>query len=75
MEPKHAQRIRAQFPQTLLHKKPITLHIPDNYRYMDSELIQILEQSIYPHLEPITRNPKKLLQLGKNDQTNPYPYP
>ena len=46
MEEKHKSRLTAEFTR-LLENKPIhVLDIPDDYRYMDPELIEILEQSV-----------------------------
>ncbi|MEO7108591.1 MAG: phosphotyrosine protein phosphatase [Rhodoferax sp.] len=46
MEEKHKSRLKAEFAG-LLDKKPIhVLDIPDDYKYMDSELIEMLEQSV-----------------------------
>ncbi|MBE9138968.1 phosphotyrosine protein phosphatase [Nodosilinea sp. LEGE 07088] len=43
MESKHQQRLRAEFPQLLHHKRIEVLDIPDEYHYMDFELIEIFE--------------------------------
>lgn len=46
MEEKHKSRLTAEFTR-LLENKPIhVLDIPDDYKYMDPELIEILEQSV-----------------------------
>ncbi|MDZ7938852.1 MAG: phosphotyrosine protein phosphatase [Rhodoferax sp.] len=46
MEEKHKSRLTAEFTR-LLENKPIhVLDIPDDYRYMAPELIEILEQSV-----------------------------
>lgn len=46
MEEKHKSRLTAEFTR-LLENKPIhVLDIPDDYKYMDPELIDILEQSV-----------------------------
>ncbi|MFW0714296.1 low molecular weight protein tyrosine phosphatase family protein [Pedobacter sp. N23S346] len=39
MEKKHQQRITQRFPEELYDKEVITLDIPDEYQYMDEELI------------------------------------
>lgn len=46
MEKKHKQRLMAKFARLLEYKNIVVLDIPDEYQYMDSELIDILEQSI-----------------------------
>lgn len=46
MEEKHKSRLVAEFNR-LLENKPIhVLDIPDEYKYMDPELIDMLEQSV-----------------------------
>ena len=46
MEEKHKSRLVAEFTR-LLENKPIhVLDIPDEYKYMDPELIDMLEQSV-----------------------------
>jgi predicted protein tyrosine phosphatase len=46
MEEKHKSRLKAEFTR-LLENKPIhVLDIPDDYKYRDPELIEILEQSV-----------------------------
>lgn len=46
MEEKHKSRLRAEFTR-LLDAKPIhVLDIPDDYKYMDPELLEMLEQSV-----------------------------
>lgn len=46
MEEKHKSRLVAEF-RGLLDNKPIhVLDIPDEYKFMDPELIEILEQSV-----------------------------
>ena len=50
MEQKHKNRLSAQFPRASQHKEIIVLDIPDDYRYMDEELIEILKESVEPYL-------------------------
>lgn len=46
MEEKHKSRLKAEFTR-LLDNKPIhVLDIPDDYKYMDPELVDMLEQSV-----------------------------
>jgi predicted protein tyrosine phosphatase len=46
MEQKHKQRMRAEFSQ-LIENKPIhVLDIPDEYSYMDPELVELLENLV-----------------------------
>ncbi len=50
MERKHAQRLRANHPEAFRHKKPIVLGIPDDYRYMDPALQEMLQAKVSPFL-------------------------
>ena len=50
MEEKHQARLIAQFRQLLSHKKIVILDIPDDYNYMDPELIEQLNASVSPIL-------------------------
>lgn len=43
MEAKHKQRIQAEFRQLVNLKRIEVLDIPDEYRYMDPELVEIFE--------------------------------
>ena len=51
MEDKHMRRLRADFPAALVSKDVHVLDIPDDYRYMDPELVALLESAIEPLLE------------------------
>ena len=46
MEHKHKSRLMADFNRLLAHKPLHVLDIPDEYRYMDAELVQMLETSV-----------------------------
>lgn len=46
MEEKHQKQLRTQFREYLINRKVKVLDIPDEYRYMDSELIDLLKQSL-----------------------------
>jgi len=50
MEPKHARRLRAKFAEELAGKPVLCLHIPDDYQFMQPELIALLESAVAPHL-------------------------
>jgi len=50
MEKKHADRLRDRFPEELVGKKLLTLRIPDDYRFMDPELIERLRTELGQHL-------------------------
>lgn len=51
MEEKHKSRLMAEFTKLLDNKPVHVLDIPDEYKFMDSELIEILEQSVNSILE------------------------
>jgi predicted protein tyrosine phosphatase len=46
MEEKHQSRLKAEHGQALLHKPIYVLDIPDEYKYMDPELITLLTSSV-----------------------------
>ena len=48
MEQKHKQRITAEFPGESKYRTICVLDIPDEYRYMDEELIDILQDCVPP---------------------------
>lgn len=50
MEQKHKQRLLAQYPAEMRYKRLYVLDIPDNYRFMDPELIDELRASVDPIL-------------------------
>ena len=51
MEYKHKDRLKAEYNRVLQYKKIIVLDIPDDYLYMDEELVEILEVAIEGYLE------------------------
>lgn len=50
MERKHLQRLRAEYGRMLEHKPIHVLDIPDDFQYMDPELIEMLEQGVTSYL-------------------------
>ena len=46
MEEKHKSRLLAEYGRMLEHKAIHVLDIPDQYRYMDPELVEELERSV-----------------------------
>lgn len=58
MEKSHLRRIREKFPEALQGKRVITLYIPDDYDFMQPELIDELRGKLGPHVllpdEPLT---------------------
>ncbi len=51
MEEKHLARLRAEFRNALKGKETCVLDIPDEYRYMDPELVDLLTDAIAPLIE------------------------
>jgi len=50
MEEKHKSRLKAQFTRLLDYKNVQVLDTPDEYQYMDSELVDIIQQSVGNYL-------------------------
>ena len=50
MEKKHLRRLRAKFQDELIGKRVVCLHIPDDYKFMQPELVDLLQATISPHL-------------------------
>lgn len=50
MEEKHKSRLKAEFGRILERRAIHVLDIPDDYKYMDPELVELLEQSVAPLL-------------------------
>jgi len=46
MEQKHKNRLKAAYNRLLVHKPVHVLDIPDEYQYMDPELIQELQSRV-----------------------------
>ncbi|NWA02713.1 cellular communication/signal transduction [Pseudomonas gingeri] len=46
MECKHLQRLQAEYARLLAHKQVHCLDIADDYRYMDPELVEMLEDTV-----------------------------
>ena len=55
MENKHKQRIRDKFNSDVYNDKIIVLEIPDDYNYMDPELVEIIKTSVVPYLDNIKK--------------------
>ena len=53
MEEKHKSRLKAEFTRLLQHKPIHVLDIPDEYKYMDAELVELLTQSVEAILDEI----------------------
>lgn len=51
MEKCHKQRLQEKFENSIKDKKIIILDIPDDFKFMDPELVEILKVSVSPYLE------------------------
>ncbi|WP_312515986.1 protein tyrosine phosphatase [Anaerospora sp.] len=51
MEKKHVRRLQERFGDLLSQKKIVCLNIPDDFQFMDDELIEILIASVSQHIE------------------------
>lgn len=56
MEKKHRNRLVARFTRLLSHKPVHILEIPDDYRYMDAELIEELEARVAAYFESLAND-------------------
>jgi predicted protein tyrosine phosphatase len=50
MEKSHVDRLRRKFPEALLRKRLICLHIRDEFEFMDSDLIDELRAKLSPYV-------------------------
>ena len=46
MEEKHKSRLKAEFTKLVKYKDIQVLDIPDEYQYMNEELVEIMKQSV-----------------------------
>lgn len=53
MEQKHKSRLQAQFRDEVRYKALHVLDIPDDYRFMDEELVDLLLEKCWPLLDAI----------------------
>lgn len=51
MESNYRQRLQERFPEEVQAKEIIVLDIPDDYGYMDEELILMLEATVGAYLD------------------------
>lgn len=51
MEKKHMRRIKDKFGNLLNEKKIVNLDIPDDYQFMDEELIDLLENRVAEQIQ------------------------
>lgn len=50
MEKSHVNRLRQRFPEALDGKMIVTLHIPDDYEFMDDDLLDELRAKLAPYI-------------------------
>lgn len=50
MEKDHLQRLKRNYASSLKGKKVVTLNIPDNYAYMDPQLVSLLKSRCAAYL-------------------------
>ena len=50
MEKSHLNRLRQKFPHALAGKSVIALNIPDDYEFMQPELLDELRGRLAPHV-------------------------
>ena len=50
MEKRHRNVLWKRVGSALAGKRVVTLHIPDEYDFMDPELVRLLEESVAPYL-------------------------
>lgn len=50
MESKHRQQLQSRFPGELKHREVHVLDIPDDYRFMDPELVEVIRDAVDPLL-------------------------
>ena len=53
MEQKHKNRIVASFSRATEGKEIVVLDIPDDYRYMEPELVQLIETAVGPIIDSV----------------------
>lgn len=55
MEKRHKDQLKEKFLAALEGKEIIVLNIPDDYQYMDKELIEIIKTSVEPYFSYINK--------------------
>jgi predicted protein tyrosine phosphatase len=51
MEKSHLNKLRAKFPEALAGKQVVTLHIPDEYNFMQAELVDELKAKVGEYMD------------------------
>jgi predicted protein tyrosine phosphatase len=52
MEKKHVERLQEKFSEAVERKAVICLNIPDDYEFMDPELVELLKGAVSEHIPP-----------------------
>ncbi|OSZ82104.1 protein tyrosine phosphatase [Chitinophagaceae bacterium IBVUCB1] len=50
MEDKHKQILLSQYPLAMQHKQIVVMDIPDEYKYMNKELIEMIQDIVSPYI-------------------------
>ena len=50
MEKQHQRKLASKFPRSLRGKRVVCLGIPDEFEFMQPELVELLEARVRPHL-------------------------
>jgi protein-tyrosine phosphatase len=53
MEKRHKQRMKENFPSASEGKEIVVLNVPDEYQYMDEELVETIKSSVNPYLDNV----------------------
>jgi predicted protein tyrosine phosphatase len=51
MEKRHVDRLRDRFGDALNEKQIVCLHVDDDYRFMDEDLVAVLREQLRPHVD------------------------
>ena len=54
MEQKHKNRLTALFSRAAMNKRIVVLDIPDDYRFMDSELVDLISRAVQPIIASVS---------------------
>jgi len=57
MEKAHRDKVRSRFKKQLGDRRVISLDIPDNYDFMDPELVELLKLKVHRHFPPAAPAP------------------
>ena len=58
MERAHQEKLSKKFRRYLANKKIVCLNIPDEYEYMNPQLVRLLETKVSPHLRAVGARPQ-----------------